>query len=106
MKLSRREIELIADIPRSRRRRKAGVWLGFVTALLVFLALPSAGIHWESMSAFIGLMLGVSASQLIGTNFGARPEDRLADVLLRYVNDDPEAIEQLAARPGAREPAV
>jgi hypothetical protein len=97
MKLTKREIELIANIEKSRLRRRRGAWTGLVSTLVVWFA--ASYFDWLSnvSSMVIGLCLGFAIVNLASAYSAVRADDKLNDVLQRYVNDDPEALRQLSS---------
>ena len=98
MKLSDREIETISNIPKSRRDRKLGAWFGIAMALAIIVAVQYFDFDHGSVAPLIGALLGFSAAEVTGAYFRVRPEDRLIDLLQRYVNSDPEALRQISLK--------
>lgn len=96
MKLSSREIELLADIDKRRSNRRRDAWIWLATAV-IFVAAEHMGVPWlESIDTFLVAILGVSVAYLVHSYFAVRPEDKLLDLLQRYVDRDPEALLQIA----------
>ena len=96
MKLTEREVELISKIDRNRFWRRRGAWVGLVMALVAwFLA---SYFEWSSNSSgiVIGMVLGFAIVYLASAYSPGRADDKLNDVLQRYVNNDPEALRQLS----------
>jgi len=100
MKLTQREIELLSKIPAERAKRRRNLLLGFalylvvpVIALYVDLDFDSRYDLTDVYSVLGGFLLGQWAWYL-----RSRPEDKLIEVVQRYVNRDPEAIREFAAR--------
>jgi len=98
MKFTQREIELLSKIPVERAKRRRNLFLGFacwlaapVTALYVDIDYP-----YDLTNTYF--MLGGVLLGQWGWYLHSRPEDKLIDMLQRYVNRDPEVIRQLAAR--------
>lgn len=98
MKLSNREIEMISDISKARRHRRIGALLGFATALILFVGVQYFDSASESLVAIIAILLGFSAAELPSVYLKVRTEDKLIDLLRRYIDSDPEAIKQLSSR--------
>ena len=98
MNLSNREIEMISDISKARRHRRIGAWLGLATALIVFVGTQYFDFGRESLGPIVGIFLGLAVAELSSAYFGIRSEDKLVDLLQRYINSDPEAIEQLSTK--------
>jgi hypothetical protein len=94
MKLSDREMEIISSIPKNRRNRRLGLWLSIAGILIAVVAGPY--IDYDVTTA-ITMLGGFLAGQAAGYSI-ARSEDKLIDLVQRYVNSDPEAIRQFAAR--------
>lgn len=97
MKLTRREIELISNIEHSRLRRRRFAWIGLVSALVVLTA--ASYFDWSSSELYmvIGLLLGSAAWSVDRAYSAVRIDDKLNDLLLRYVRSDPEALRQLSS---------
>jgi hypothetical protein len=106
MKLSDREIEMISNIPKNRRDRKLGAWLGLATALAAFVAVQYFDFHHESLGPVFAILLGFSTGEVARAHFRVRPEDKLIDLLQRYVNSDPEAVRQFSFKSESSERAV
>ncbi len=97
MKLTKREIELIAGIERNRLWRRRGAWIGLVTVLLAWFA--TNYFEWlpDSSSIVIGIFLGAAIVNLGSSYSTVRVDDNLNGVLQRYVNSDPEALRQISS---------
>ncbi len=98
MKLSSREIALIADIQKSRRQRRTGAFVFVLFIPIWWYAMPLIGIGPDIAPLVIGLLLGYGVAYLVNVYFGVRPDDKLIDLLQRYVNEDAEALRQLSGR--------
>lgn len=98
MKLTQREIELLSKIPVERAKRRRNLFLGFAC----WLAAPVIALYVDIDFAYdlnnTYFMLGGVLAGQWGWYLHSRPEDKLIDMLQRYVNRDPEAIRQFAAR--------
>ena len=96
MKLTKREIELIAGIERSRLWRRRGAWITLVTVLLAWFA--TNHFEWlpDSSSIVIAIFLGAAIVNLQSSYSTVRVDDNLNGVLQRYVNGDPEALQQIS----------
>jgi hypothetical protein len=94
VKLSDREIEIISSRPKNRRNRRLGFW--FATASILIALVISAYIDYD-LTTVIAMLGGFLAGQAAAYS-GARSEDKLIDLVQRYVNGDPEAIGQFAVR--------
>ena len=106
MKLSEREIELISDIAKSRSKRKFGAWAGLITGMFLMTAVVYFDFNLDSIGPVLGIFLGVAVATLAREYFGIRAEDMLIDLLQRYVNDDPDAIQQISGRLDSRDIAA
>jgi hypothetical protein len=102
MKLTDREIELISNIPRNRRNRRLGLWLTMASILIMVVVGSYIDYDGTAVFMFLGGFLGGQAAAY----FSTRSEDKLIDLVQRYVNSDPEAIRQVAARARASEGAA
>jgi len=97
MKLSPREIDLISDISRSRRMRGIGAWVALGIVLFGGGALMYLNVLADSSSIVIGIFLGVAITNVASAHSNVRADDKLIDILQRYVNSDPEALQQLSS---------
>ena len=97
MKLSAKEAKLISQLRTRRKHRKWDAWLSFVLAVGLLVAVEGYGLL-PSLGEFpfIGMAVGAAVAYLIHVYFAVRPDDKLIDLLQRYVNRDPEAIAQVA----------
>ena len=94
MKLSDREIEIISGMPKNRRLRRLGVW--FAAASVLIALVVNFYIDYDLgpvITMLSGFMVGQAAA-----HHSARSEDKLIELVQRYVNSDPEAIRQFAMR--------
>jgi hypothetical protein len=99
MKLTARELELVADAPKRRQRRIRNAWVAFAGVIAPVIVVNGFDpFPWKFDSSTIGLGVSAVVVNLIHAYFGVRSDDRLVDLLQRYVNHDPEAIEQLGTR--------
>ena len=96
VKLSKREIELITHIEKSRRIRKTGALLAFLGLPFIWYGLPLIGTDPIVVTQTTAVLLGFLVTNLIFSFSNVRPDDKLIDVLQRYVNSDAEAIRQLS----------
>lgn len=106
MRLSSREVELIKDVPKARRNRKLSAWSGLITSLVILIGVHFFDYQVSTLGLFIATIVGFSIGNLAAEYFRVRPDDKLVDLLLRYVNDDPTAIRQLSDQVGSLEKAV
>ena len=104
MKLSSREIEFLAGIDKRRKHRKIGAWIGLVLLLALLAIEIRFSPYGDGLPTVLAVFLGVAVSTLAHEYFGVSAENRLLDLLQRYVNSDPEAIRQIAGRTDADTP--
>jgi len=97
MKLTKREIELIAGIETNRNRRRRAAWVGLSIVLAGWFALNFFDRFTGSSSTLIGMLFGAAIVNLANAYSTIRVDDKLNDVLQRYVNSDPDAVRQLAS---------
>ena len=100
MRLTEREIELITTIPKRRRDRKRGAWLGLAIAVAAFIAVQYLGPQYASAAPIMGILLGFSAGEVARVHFRVTPEDKLVELLQRYISRDPEAVRQFSMQDG------
>lgn len=105
LKLTAREIDLISDITKTRRQRRLGAWISLAIVFASFVA--ALYLEWDLDGAItvLAIVASVAMTELTSEYFGTRTETRLQELLLRYVNNDPEAIQLISARSQAREVA-
>ena len=106
MKLSDREIEMISNVPKHRRSRKLNACLGLATALCVVIAVEYFEFYRGSLGPIAAIFLGFAVGEVARAYFRVRPEDKLIDLLLRYVNSDPEALRQFSFKAATSERAA
>jgi hypothetical protein len=94
VKLSDREIEIISSIPKNRRYRRLGLW--FPAAAILLAVVVGFYIDYDLTTA-VTMLGGFLAGQAAAYS-STRSDEKLIDVVQRYVNGDPEAIRQIAAR--------
>lgn len=100
MQLTRREIELLRQIPVERAKRRRNLFLGFACWLAAPVIAGYVDIDYDH---FYGIDLAGIYPLLGGFLVGqwawylrSRPEDKLIDIIQRYVNRDAEAIRAFA----------
>ena len=95
MRLTEREIALIKNIPKVRTNRKRAAWLALFVNLVLL-----AGVHYfdygvDTLGLMIAVFIGLSISGVARQYFSPDTDDKLVDLLLRYVDDDSEALRQV-----------
>ena len=106
MRLTEREVKLIAEIPKRRRERKIEAWLGLAFAIAAFIVFQHLDPRYDSLVYVVGIALGFTAGEVARVYFRVTPEDKLIAVLQRYINRDPEAVRQFSTQMGHRGDAV
>ena len=101
MKLTSREIEYLAGIDKRRKRRRIGAWIGLVLLLVLLAIEVRFGLYGGGLATVLAVFIGVVVSTLAHEYFGVSAENKLLDLLQRYVNSDPEAVRQIAGRTDA-----
>ncbi len=97
MKLSRTEINLLLDIQAAQKRRRRDAWTSFFLVIGVLIGTYQFELFPAlQQSELLGAAIGATTAYLIHVHFAIRPEDKLINLLQRYVNRDPEAVTQLA----------
>ena len=94
MKLSDREVELISNIPRYRRMRSVNFWAAPAGILIAIVVRSYTSYDMTMAIAMLGGLSVGNATAYPST----RSTDKLIDLAGRYVNSDPEAIRQFAAK--------
>jgi len=98
MKLTATEVKMLSRLSARRKRRMWDAWLSFLLAVALNIATYGYGVFPSlTESPFLGMAVGVSFAYLVHVYFAVRPEDKLIELLQRYVNRDPEAVKQLSA---------
>ena len=87
---------MVSKILKNRRDRKLSAWLGLAAALAAFIGALYFDLDFDSLGPVIGVFLGISGAELTSVYFRVRPEDKLLDLLQRYINNDPEAVRQFS----------
>ena len=106
MKLTDREVEIFLNYSKVQRGRRIGAWLGLVVAFCAYILVSYFDFHLDSLGMVFGIFLGISIVELTTQYFRVRPEDKLINLLQRFINSDPEALRQVLERPGTDEAAV
>ena len=96
MKLTAKEVKLLSALSKRHKRRKWDAWFSFLSTIALIVATYGYGmfpslIEWP----FLGMAAGGTSGYLMHVYFAVRPEDKLIELLQRYVNRDPEAVAQL-----------
>jgi len=97
MKLTDREVEIVSSYSTVKNRRKIGAWLGLATVVAFWIGQYYFD-RLDSLGPVIAVFLGISAAELASLYFRVRPEDKMVDLLQRYINSDAEALAQFSSR--------
>lgn len=97
MKLTGREMKIVSAYSATRKRRKIGAWIGLATIAAFWIAMVYID-RLESVGTVLGISLGILIAELASLYFGVRPEDKMIDLLQRYINQDAEALEQFSLK--------
>lgn len=95
MKLTAREVEMIKDIPRIRTSRVRAAWSGLITAVALLAGVLYFEYQAETLGMLLAVFVGFSIGNLANAYLARHPNDKLVDLLLRYVDEDSEALAQL-----------
>lgn len=99
MKLTNRELDLVKSIDHLQRQKIRGL-VGLVIVLVVYWILRYVGVLRELDVPFDSLLMFYLAFHVVGAFSNIHREDRIVELLRRYVNDDSEAIVAMAERNG------
>ncbi|MCJ7591565.1 MAG: hypothetical protein MUO51_09445 [Woeseiaceae bacterium] len=106
MKLTDRELEIFLNYSKVQKGRRIGAWLGLVVTFCAYILVSYFDFHHDSLALIFGIFLGISIVELTTQYFRVRPEDKLINLLQRFINTDPEALGQVLERPGTDEAAA
>lgn len=97
MKLSARELEFLSEVETRRVRRRRDAWIYLIGVILLIILTNTVEV-FAALDDVSILSLGivVAVGYLAHIYFAVRPEDKLMELLQRYVSKDPEAVAQLA----------
>jgi len=95
MKLTALEVEMIKDIPRIRTNRVRAAWSGVITTVALLAGVLYFEYQAETLGMLLAVFVGFSIGNLANAYLARHPDDRLVELLLRYVDDDSEALAQL-----------
>ncbi|MHA7817842.1 MAG: hypothetical protein ACX93N_15300 [Pseudohaliea sp.] len=96
MRLTAREIEYLLDRRARSRRRSQATWSFFLSSLALLVS--NLWFRWLDEPYHVIPVLAVvfGASLLCSHYFATNPDEKLLDLLERYVRHDPEAVRQLS----------
>lgn len=98
MKLRSKEIDLIKDVPLRQKRRKMEASFYMVLAIALLLDLSTVRLVADRLDPIIlGFAMAWAIASFVGAFWSNAREERLAELLLRFVNSDASAREQIAA---------
>lgn len=97
MRLSEKEIEYLLDRSARSKRRTTALWSFFLSSLVLLVS--NVWFRWldESYLVLPPLFVATGFSLLCSHYFAIDAEEKLLDLLQRYVRHDPEAVQQLSA---------
>lgn len=97
MKLSKKETEILLELDSYQKKRRKASWANVATLLAIWAILT----YLDGVSdQMIGLLMGISIVALIQAlrvESQVCPEDKLLQLLRRYLNRDAEAIMQISS---------
>ena len=97
MKLSARELKFLSEVETRHVRRRRDAWIYLIAVFLLILLSNKVEVFAGlADTSILGVGIGVAVAYLVHVYFAVRPEDKLVELLQRYVNQDPEAVAQLA----------
>ena len=101
MQLSEQELEFLTRRLRRRHRREWAPWVFVAVSLLMFVAALNmpAPFQLGAVGYTVGQTLGMLAWAVTDLIRQGR-EARLTSLLLRFINDDAEALQQISAKHG------
>jgi hypothetical protein len=97
MKLTDRELEIFSSYSAIQRKRKAGAWIGLGFIVVCWVAIYYTD-RFDSIGDVLAIFLGFITAELASLYFGVRPEDKMVDLLERYINNDAEALKQFSLK--------
>lgn len=103
MKLSKREMDLILNIPVKRKKRLIGAWVGLLTLIACIAAAMFFDFDIDALIPTLAVFAGMVASELGNQYLGFRTGNRLEELLLKFVNGDAETIRQMSEYSMSRE---
>jgi len=97
MKLTNRELALIAKIGHRRNERRIGIWV-FLGTLVVYLGLRVFGVvsNVEVSLDWLIIAYAVNYPLIAYSGYFRTTEEGAVDLLQRYIHTDAEAITQMA----------
>lgn len=103
VKLTLKEIDLLSNISKARRQRKFFAWIIASVTFVALVALYNMDTYLDALIPALTAFFGIAVFSLAGDLLGVQTEDPVEDLLLKYVNNDPEALQQLSDRAKSRE---
>jgi hypothetical protein len=105
MKITDREMAIVSTYSAIRSRRRTGAWLGLAIVVALWIAIAYTE-RLDSLGTVLGIFLGLLVAELASLYFGIRPEDKLIDLLQRYINQDAEALKQFSSKRNSQDITV
>ncbi len=105
MELNKEELDTLTGALRHRKKRRVFFWVTTVLAIGLYAMLTYAvePLEFEKFEFAEGLLLGAIVATCLAWQVGwtdREREDELIKIILRFVNHDSEAMEQLSAKHG------
>ena len=98
MRLSEGELEILSQLDSYQKKRRKTAWSTFGVVLISWAVLAYLGRMTDQLFGMITVLFIVTLSNALRAQFQLSPEDKLLDLLRRYVNRDAEAIAQMSTQ--------
>ena len=96
MRLSAREVEILSQLDSYQKKRRKTAW-GFLGLVLISWALFAyLDRMTDQLYGMVTILCIITLSNVLRAQFQLTSEDKLLDLLRRYVNRDAEAIVQMS----------
>jgi len=97
MKLSARELKFLAEVETRHVRRRRDAWMYLISVFLLIVLTNKVEVFAAlGDTSILSVGITIAVIYLVHTYFAIRPEDKLVELLQRYVSQDPEAVAQIA----------
>lgn len=103
MRLSAREVEILSQLDSYEKKRRKSAWSLLGVVLTSWAVLAYLDRMTDQLYGMITVLCIITVSNVLRAQFQLTSEDKLLDLLRRYVNRDAEAIAQMSTKksPGA-----